>query len=385
VKALSRGRWVIAAGVGLGLAGLTAALVALARPSAGDIPVRGRPEMTTITRQTLVDVTTVAGKLAYGPEQLIESRLTGTVTGLPAVGTTLARGDTLFRIDDEPVLLLIGNLPAYRELTAGHVAATAGPTAPPSASPSAGRGAATSAEDGARTATPATKGADVKEFEKNLRALGYTGFTVDEQYTQRTAAAARKWQKDQGLPQTGVVELGRVFYAPGPLRVSTLKTSLGALTHGPVLGCTSTVRLVTATLQEHDKALATAGTKLTIALPTGAEVAGKVVSIGPAGDDQPAAGQEPTVQAVVRLDDPAAVDDLDDGPVRVRFTGQQRKNVLVVPVGALLALAEGGYGLELFAGAESRIVPVTTGLFADGKVEISGPDLRERTTVGMAK
>jgi multidrug efflux pump subunit AcrA (membrane-fusion protein) len=143
--------------------------------------------------------------------------------------------------------------------------------------------------------------------------------------------------------------------------------------------------LVTATLQEHDRALAKAHTKVTVALPSGAHLSGTVSSVGSPDDDQgAAAGQEPTVEAVVGLDDPATVDDLDDGPVRVRFTRQQRKHVLVVPVGALLALAEGGYGLEVIDDGASRIVPVTTGLFADGKVEVSGPEVREGMTVGMA-
>ena len=181
-----RNRLVIAAGAGLGLAALIVAGAMLRRPAA-DAPARERPETTTITRQTLVDVTTVDGTLAYGPEQLIESRSTGTVTALPAVGATLDRGKVLFRIDDKPVVLMIGTLPAYRELTAGHAAAGPSPSASPS--PSAGPGTGGGPGGGSEAAVPATKGADVREFETNLSALGYTGFTVDEQYSQQTAAA----------------------------------------------------------------------------------------------------------------------------------------------------------------------------------------------------
>ena len=57
----------------------------------------------------------------------------------------------------------------------------------------------------------------------------------------------------------------------------------------------------------------------------------------------------------------------------------------VVPVGALLALAEGGYGLQVVGGGTPGVIAVTTGLFADGRVEVSGPDLREGMTVGMAR
>jgi multidrug efflux pump subunit AcrA (membrane-fusion protein) len=73
--------------------------------------------------------------------------------------------------------------------------------------------------------------------------------------------------------------------------------------------------------------------------------------------------------------------------VHVVFTSGIRENVLTVPVAALLALAEGGYGVEVVQGSTSTYVPVTTGLFADGRVEISGGGtaIAEGTRVGMPK
>ena len=64
---------------------------------------------------------------------------------------------------------------------------------------------------------------------------------------------------------------------------------------------------------------------------------------------------------------------LDGAPVTVSVTRETRENVLTVPVDALLALAEGGYGVELVTGdGASRLVGVETGLFADGRVEVTG-------------
>jgi hypothetical protein len=57
--------------------------------------------------------------------------------------------------------------------------------------------------------------------------------------------------------------------------------------------------------------------------------------------------------------------------------------VLTVPVAALLALAEGGYGVQVVTGTATRIVAVRTGLFAAGRVEVSGDGLTEGMTVGM--
>ena len=85
------------------------------------------------------------------------------------------------------------------------------------------------------------------------------------------------------------------------------------------------------------------------------------------------------------LIDPESVSGVDDGPVNVRLVVGERKDVLVVPVGALLALAEGGFGLEIIDGVSSRVVAVEAGLFASGNVEVSGPAIAEGMTVGMAQ
>ncbi|MEV4642327.1 peptidoglycan-binding protein [Actinoplanes sp. NPDC049548] len=323
------------------------------------------PATTTITRQTLVDVVTANGKLANGPEQPLESRLQGTVTALPAVGATIARGQSLFRIDERPVVLFYGGVPAYRRLTAGRVAVAADPRTGRAAQP----------------AIAASAGKDVEQFERNLRALGYGGFTVDEQYSAQTADAVRRWQRDLGLPRTGVVELGRVFYAPGRIRVGSVKAILGAVPQGPVLTYTSTKQRVTATLGPQDRAVARTGGKVTVVLPSGRRIPGTVESVRSRADDQEGGG-EPGLEVVVA---PTGVGGRDEGPVRVEFPGESRKNVLAVPVGALLALAEGGYGLEVLGDGPAHIVTVRSGLFAAGRVEVSGPGIRAGLTVGMAQ
>ena len=64
--------------------------------------------------------------------------------------------------------------------------------------------------------------------------------------------------------------------------------------------------------------------------------------------------------------------------MKVGITSDRRPGVLAVPVNALLALAEGGYGVRVVDGGPSgRIVAVTTGLFARGQVEVTGEGLSE--------
>jgi membrane fusion protein, multidrug efflux system len=384
-----RRRWPLSVAA-LGLLGLTLLYVAVWRhpapPSAGDGP---QMSTTTISRQNLTEVATVPADLGFGPPQTVESRLTGTVTALAGVGSVVNRGHELFRVDDMPVVLMYGTLPAYRDLTAGH---PAGGGAPGTTGP--GTGGATATDPGAgepAAAVPATKGADVRQFEANLKALGYSGFTVDETYTDQTAQAVRRWQKDLGLEQTGVVELGRVIYRPGPVRVAKHEVTVGSQTGGPVLTTTGTARLVTAHLPQRDQALARVNAKVTVVLSSGREIPGTVQSVAASsgdsasGGDSAGTGQESSLDAVVSLDDPDQAADAGDGLAQVEFTVQQRKDVLAVPVGALLALAEGGYGLQILDGRSWRIVAVTTGLFADGKVEVSGPELRAGLTVGLAQ
>ena len=60
-------------------------------------------------------------------------------------------------------------------------------------------------------------------------------------------------------------------------------------------------------------------------------------------------------------------------------------SVLSVPVAALRALPEGGYGVEIIEGDDIRLLPVTTGLFARGQVEIRGEGVVEGAIVGIAR
>jgi hypothetical protein len=60
--------------------------------------------------------------------------------------------------------------------------------------------------------------------------------------------------------------------------------------------------------------------------------------------------------------------------------------VLAVPVTALLALAGGGYGVEIVTGpGTDRLVGVQTGIFAGGRVAITGPGIAAGTRVVVAQ
>ena len=308
------------------------------------------PSTAPITRTTLYDRVKESGTLGHGTEKEIAGRLGGTVTWLPDTGAVVQRGQALYRVDDKPVLLLYGALPAYRELRNG------------------------------------SEGADVRQLETELRALGYTGFTVDDKFTSSTATAVKKWQKASGLEETGAVELGRIVYAAGPVRVASVSASVGGAAQGALLKVSGTSRVVTVELDASDQRLATKGAAVTVELPNGKTVQGTIAAVttvvepGEGGKDP-----ETKIEVTVSLTDAdqATISGFDQATVDVTFTASERKNVLTVPVAALLALAEGGYGVQIVENGGTRIVRVETGLFSGGRVEISGDGIAEGMTVGM--
>lgn len=365
--------------VGAGAVVVTAVAVvgALGLGGGEDGPGSGGPDSgreggtVRVTRGTLVDETEVDGTLDHGAEVPFQVRAEGTITWLPKPEKTVARGRTLLRVDERPVVLLYGDLPMYRELAVG--------------------------EDADRP----LRGLDVRQFESNLAALGYSGFTVDDTYSELTADAVKRWQKDLGRPRTGKVGIGDVAYVPGPIRIARTSGRVGGQATGDVLSYTSTSRVVTVEASAGDTGWAERGRQVTVELPGGRAVKGRVAEVGqdasPAsqgagsgagaeGGDGGGAGsgsgggaKSATVPVLIRIGDQKALGRLDSSPVTVRYVGRKRENVLTVPVAALVALAEGGHGLELADSDKksSRFVAVETGLFANGKVEVSGSAVRE--------
>jgi peptidoglycan hydrolase-like protein with peptidoglycan-binding domain len=235
------------------------------------------------------------------------------------------------------------------------------------------------------------EGNDVEQLEKNLSALGYDGFTVDDEFTYDTAEAVMEWQDDRGLQETGRVELGSVVFAPGAVRVDSLEAGVGdpASPGKKVLEFTGVEKAVTVELEASDQRLARKGATVDITLPGEGTVQGKIDEVST--EIVPASGNEEAttkVEVVIWLTgDKAskAVEKLSAASVDVAFTSGTVEDVLTVPVTALLALREGGFGVEVVSGSTTSYVPVDTGLFAGGRVEISGQGIAEGTVVGVPK
>jgi multidrug efflux pump subunit AcrA (membrane-fusion protein) len=222
-------------------------------------------------------------------------------------------------------------------------------------------------------------GADVLQLQENLIALGYSELPADGVYSSATAEAVRAWQADLGLAQTGIIELGQVVFVPGPIQIAERTGHIGEPIRGtPVLSYTGTERSVTVQLKRTELALVTEGDQVTVRVPGQGSVTGEISRIE-------TVVRNDTVEVTVTIADQEALGPLVAAQVDVDLVGAERIDVLAVPVAALLSLASGGYGVEVVEGNSTRIAPVRTGMFAGGRVEISGDGITEGLAVGVPR
>jgi hypothetical protein len=388
---------------------------------------------------------------------------------LPSVGQVIRPGQALFKVGGEPVILMNGTTPAYRDLT-------------PADGP----------------------GQDILELNRNLVELGINpeGIVVDDTWQSATTAAVDVLQASLGQSETGSLTLGQVVFLPGDQLISTVDAKLGSTggssngtnasdpapavrsefvslekpaaprsrpahhKHGnqlktlealtallkaelaersaakgspsssghpsspshpgkpsssssgsprssgspssssssnggggggasasEILQTTSTQLIVTVDLDASKQSEAKVGERVTVQLPSGNTVNARITAVSPVADSSSnnnnngngngnsnnnsnnnnngSGGSGSTIPVTIALSGHRSGAGLDQAAVSVSFAQARASNVLSVPVTALLATAGGGYAVQE-AAAPHRLIPVTTGLFAAGDVQISG-------------
>lgn len=325
------------------IAGGVTGFVVLQQASATDTASDAPPVKTStaaIERGTLSGVSQAPGTLDYADQRDVAAGSGGTVTALAPVGSQVSLGGGLYWIDNVPVPLLHGPLPAWRAFAAGMA-----------------------------------DGPDVLQLEMSLAALGYFDRTPDQEFAASTERAVKLWQKALGLEQTGRLELGSFVFMAGDVRIGAEKAGVGSQVGpgSPVVSVTSLEKRVEVDLKLSDQRLAIPGAAVSIALPGGASTTGTVTAVGVPTEQESNGQKSVIIPVTIALDDPAAAADLQRSSVTVGFPSERREDVLSVPVEALIALDAQRFGVEVVAGdGTTKRVPVTTGLFADGRVEISG-------------
>jgi len=452
-------------------------------PSAGAATDAAGSGDATVQRRNLVETDTESGTLSYAGAHTVYNRLSGTITWLPSVGQLIRPGGTLFRIENEPVVLLDGSTPVYRTLSASD-----------------------------------SDGPDILQLNRNLVRLGFNpdGIVVDDVWQPATTAGVEQFQASLGEAETGALTLGQVVFLPGPQLVSTVDGTVGSTGGGsggagsasstsfdppapsaefvdltkpsagrprttttsmptttapsrttttppgrgsrgragssgpstqsieqqiqsiiaalraeaaalrtsrqsnpsrpssspsssaasssghsdspatapasPILSTTSDRLVVTVDLPASSQSEARVGDRVSVELPDSSTVAGRVSAISPVatssssgsggggggggggGSDSGGSGSSATVPVTISFAHAISGKGLDQAAVSVLFSQARANHVLSVPVTALVATSGNSYAVQE-AAAPHRLVPVTTGLFAAGYVQVSGPGI----------
>jgi hypothetical protein len=353
-----RKTWVLAAAVVLVGAAATGGVVATsgggqATPAAQASAVN----TATVDRGTLSDMVSQYGILTYrarsdGSRYAVINRAGGTYTKLPNGGDKVDCGAVLYRVNNQPVLLLCGSTPAYRSLSEGD------------------------------------SGPDVAVLNANLVHLGYaTRAQLDpssSDFSSATASALEKLQSKLGEDQTGSLDLGQAVFLPESVRIATVTGELGgsAQPGTEVAQATSDMLEVEVNLDPSQQREVKKGDHAQITLPGNTSVTGTVDRLGrvaqvPTGQDNNAGA---TIPAYISLDHPQQTHGLDQAPVQVEITTKGVANALRVPVTAIVGRSGGGFAVEVVrADGRRELVAVKLGLFdtADGRVQVVEGDLRE--------
>jgi hypothetical protein len=334
--------WVLAAGAavvaaGAGVAGV-AALGGAESPAEEETTEPGAEQATVeVVRRDLARVEELDGSVGHGDPEPLVLAAEGTLTARPEPGELIEPGDVIAEVDGVPVIAVQGAFPLWRPLGPG-------------------------VEDGK----------DVLQVEYLLASLGYAqehDVTVDDDWTSATTAAVEAFQEDHGQDDDGEIELGELVFIDGPVRIAEVTGVAGQPAAEAGISVTSAEQSVHVDLETSDADLLAAGDRVEVELPTGETLPATVATIGAAETDE-STGVSTLPVTLTLADAPSLA---DGTPVDVNVEVAAATQVLAVPVEAVLALAEGGYAVEVVDGSgATQLVRVDLGVFADGMVEIDG-------------
>jgi hypothetical protein len=156
----------------------------------------------TVEKGELSAMVSQGGTLTYrarsdGSPYPVINQARGVYTSLPDSGDKVGCGAVLYRVDDRPVVLLCGTVPAYRALHVG------------------------------------VKGRDVRQLNRNLHRLGYDAdadVRIDpgeDAFTSRTEQALRVLQGKLGVDVTGGLATGDAVFLPAAVRIAKVTGQVG--------------------------------------------------------------------------------------------------------------------------------------------------------------
>ena len=220
-------------------------------------------------------------------------------------------------------------------------------------------------------------GADVALLEAFLVGIGFDAggtLVVDRNVDVATLIAVQDWQLSLGFEpdEVPVVQVGDLVVVRGERDVASVEQPGGAtVADGVVLTVARGAQVISGELPVADLDLLTVGLDVEVELPDGTVVPGVVVEVGDIARQSSGQGAVAVVDYRIAVDTSATDTVLVSAPVTVVVLEEAVRGVVAIPVNALVALAEGGYAIELPASPVNRLVQVELGAFADGWVEVT--------------
>lgn len=337
-----------------------------AEVAARTAPPEATPILVPVVQRRLTTRVVTRGTAHYGSPRrlsLTSSPLkTGPriVTGVPREGAVLAEGEVLATVSGRPVFLLDGRLPSYRDLG------------------------------------PGMSGRDVRQLEVALRRLGLDPGAVDGRYDAATeAAVAAMFQRrgfaplvagegdldrtrpaeaqlvDGSWAQPGVqMAADEVVFVPDtPLRVTEIPTRVGTAPDGALVTVTDSEVVTDGFLPVEQAGLVRPGATVVLDEPTlGIAAKGRVTRVAGRPGTDGADGFHVFFEVAVS-DPPAA---LVGASVRLTIPIRSTRTArLTVPVSAVSLGPDGGARVQRSVAGRLEMVPVRTGLSADGHVSVT--------------
>jgi hypothetical protein len=347
---MSRRRITIAGAATVAAGVVVVAVVALGGDNGGPPPAAASTGATaSVERRSLVDRDTVDGTLGYADASTLVAGVSGVLTGMRDPGSVVTRGHSLYEVDGAPAaFLLYGELPAWRDLASG-----------------------------------ISDGEDVRQLERNLRALGPR---PRSRHGDRRPLGLGDDRGGQALParprarRDRTLSRGRVVFRPGATRIGEAE---GAGRPAARPGRCRGRRLLdrprrsrSTSTRAGSRSLAR-GDTVTVDLPTGASARGRITDVGkvatkPSGPRQ--RGRRPDDRGHHRPRGP---------PPDVARVSTRRRSTSASPSIAASACSPcrsrrysparaAAMRSRTVEGGGHRIVPVEPGLYAEDWVEVVG-------------
>lgn len=346
-----------AAVIGLTAAALVTAGLAIVPPMVSgddDTPAEtaddtARYDRATVQRRTLEESTEANGSAGFGAARQVNSTGDGIVTQAPEPGDVLDPGDVLLRVAQRPIVLVEGATPMYREL----------------------RRTQSGERDAAGDRIGDTTGADVEQLQDYLIGLGLDGdgdvAAEHGTFGRATERAVEQWQRFVGHPATGKVDSSQIVFVPASIRIETAPL-VGAEFDDPTV--TDVDPKVTADVTGQQRS------HFPLGQPVAIEFADRTIT-GTVTDVDRRAGADGSTQFRVEItpDGGSDVEGVDaDATAKLTARRVVAEEVLTVPVRALVALAEGGWAVQLDGPSGPRLTAVELGAVVDGFAEVAGLD-----------